>query len=272
MMNLIQKLITFYIESSIHVALSVYALVQITFLYFYFPQNKSFGYFVFFATIVGYNFVKYDRLVTLKHKSTSKGKKLIQLFTAICSLLMLFYGLKLSLKVIITLIPFAVLTFFYATPFLKSTKNLRNIASAKILIIAFVWSGTTVLLPILNTSFIVDSKLILIAIQRFLFVIVLTLPFDIRDFRFDKKHLQTIPQLIGVNRTKKVGFVLLLFCSFIEIFIAPNGIFKSVFFIVFLVLSLFLQGANIYQNKYYCSFWIEGIPVFWWILLMLIPF
>lgn len=270
MMNFIQKLINFYIESSIHVALSVYSLVQITYLYFDFPQNKSFGYFVFFATIVGYNFVKYDKLVTLKHKNAGNGKKLIQLFTAICFLLMFFYGLKLSLKVIITLIPFALLTFFYATPFLKSTKNLRNIASAKILIIAFVWSGTTVLLPILNTAFVVNSKLILVAVQRFLFVIVLTLPFDIRDFRFDKKHLQTIPQRIGVNRTKKIGFVLFLFCSFLEVFIAPNSMFKGIFFVVFVVLLLFLQGANIHQNKYYCSFWVESIPVFWWILLIFI--
>lgn len=268
-MNFAKKLLDFYINSSVHVALEVYALVRITELYFGFSYNEPVDYFVFYGTITGYNFVKYAGIAKLHHRSLTSNLKIIQIFSLVSFCLMIFYGCQLKLKTLLLFIPFGVLTLLYAVPFLGGlTKNLRNIPTIKIFVIGLVWAAVTVLLPVFDSEIQIDTKVILAFIQRLLFVVVLTLPFDIRDFRFDKKHLQTIPQLIGVERTKKLGFVLLALTLVIEFFITPNSNFKSVFVIIFVVLLVFLQRASVKQKKYYASFWVEAIPIFWWILLL----
>lgn len=267
-MKSLQALLNFYINSSIHVALSVVALVRITELYCNLSINKPLNYFIFFGTITGYNFVKYAGLAKLHHKSLTSNLKLIQVFSLLCFFLMLFFGSQLDLKTILLFIPFGLLTLLYAVPFLGGfAKNLRNIPSIKIIIIGLVWAGVTVLIPLIDEKVSINSRVLLIFLQRFLFVIVLTLPFDIRDFRFDKKHLQTIPQLIGVERAKRLGFILLGVTIVLEFLITPSPDFKTVFLIVFFVLLVFLQQASIKQKKYYASFWVEAIPVFWLMLL-----
>ncbi len=145
--------------------------------------------------------------------------------------------------------------------------NLRSVATLKIIVIAMVWAGVTYFIPIYAVNEFESTKVIFGFFQRFLFVVVLTLPFDIRDLRYDLKYLQTIPQLIGIERTKKVGFVLLALTMLIEFFITPNRIFKFVYLLIFMMLLFFLQRAKRKQSKYYASFWVEGLPVIWWLVL-----
>lgn len=260
----------FYINSSIHVALAVYCLVLITEKYYNIPYNKPLNYFIFFGSVFGYNFVKYINFIGLGNQKLTKNLQIIQAFSLSCFLLMLYFASKISIRILFWALPFSLLTLLYAIPFLgKLPKNLRNIPSIKIVIIALVWAGVTVLLPVFNADIAINSKVVLTFLQRFLFVIVLTLPFDIRDFRFDKRQLQTIPQLIGVKRTKKFGFILLLITLVIEFFITPNTNFKTVFLLVFVLLLVLLQRASIKQKKYYASFWVEAIPIFWAVLLLM---
>ena len=103
-----------------------------------------------------------------------------------------------------------------------------------------------------------------------LFVVILTIPFDIRDLRFDHKKLQTLPQILGVERAKKFGFVLLALTMFLEFFITPNSGFKTAYLVVFFILLILLQRAKIKQTKYYASFWVEAVPVIWGIILFVI--
>lgn len=73
-MKLLKQIFDFYLISSIHVALSCYALVRITFHIFHIQYDESMALFVFFGTIVGYNFVKYDALVRVK----KSGRKSVE--------------------------------------------------------------------------------------------------------------------------------------------------------------------------------------------------
>lgn len=265
-MKFLKTLFNFYINASIHVALAVFSLLKITEIYFGLASNEAFSYVVFFGTITGYNFVKYAPVAKLYHKSLTKNLKIIQVLSFLCFVFLCFYGIQLPLKTLVWFTPFLLLTILYAVPI--PNKNLRNIASLKIIIIALVWAGVTVLSPVINAEETFDYKILLSFIQRFLFVIVLTLPFDIRDVKYDAKNLQTIPQKVGVEQTKKIGFVLLALTLLIEFFIAPNSSFKTVFLIVFVILLVLLQRATIQQKKYYASFWVEGIPILWCILLL----
>ena len=146
-------------------------------------------------------------------------------------------------------------------------KNLRNISYLKVIIVAFVWSGTTVLLPLIHTEVNIDSNIVLFAVQRFLIVAVLILPFDIRDIQYDAISLQTIPKKIGIQNTKKLGFVLLLLALVIEFLISTQTTTKNIFLGFSFVTVLFLMRAKENQSRYYSSFWVEALPIFWWIIL-----
>ena len=133
-----------------------------------------------------------------------------------------------------------------------------------------VWAGVTVVVPIFDAHDIVDyQKVSLLFLQRFLLVCVLILPFDIRDIKYDVISLQTIPRKIGIQNTKKLGFVLLLFALVIEFLISAQTTSKNIFLGFSLLPMLFLMRAKENQSKYYSSFWVESLPIFWWILLMI---
>ena len=267
-MTFLKKLLNFYINSSIHVAFAVYAFVRITEIYFEIENNPAFNYFMFYSTITGYNFVKYFGLAKFHHRSLTKDLKVIQLFSLVSFLMMCYYAYQLPIQILILFIPFGFLTVLYAIPLLSGLqKNLRGISYLKVIIVAFVWAGTTVILPLINAEVNVDSNVALYVVQRFLIVAVLILPFDIRDIQYDAISLQTIPKKIGIQSTKKLGFVLLLLALVIEFLISSQTITKNIFLGFSLITLLFLMRAKENQSKYYSSFWVEALPIFWWIIL-----
>jgi len=267
-MTFLKKLLNFYINSSIHVALAAYVFVRITEFYYDLEYNETLNYFIFFATITGYNFVKYFGIAKFHHRSLTKDLKIIQIFSFLCFLLMCYYAYQLPIQILILFIPFGFLTVLYAIPLLSGfQKNLRNISYLKVIIVAFVWSGTTVLLPLIHTEVNIDSNIVLFAVQRFLIVAVLILPFDIRDIQYDAISLQTIPKKIGIQNTKKLGFVLLLLALVIEFLISTQTTTKNIFLGFSFVTVLFLMRAKENQSRYYSSFWVEALPIFWWIIL-----
>ena len=270
-MRYLKRSFDFYINSSIHVALAVYALVRITEMYFDLPYNEPLNYVIFYGTISGYNFIKYANIARFQHRTLTPNLKIIQVFSLLSSMLLLFYASQLSWRTLALFIPFGLVTVLYSVPFNRGVdKNLRQIKSLKILIIAGVWTGVTCIIPLVNIGQEITYEMIFFVIQRFLLIVVLTLPFDIRDMRYDAKSLQTIPQLIGVGRSKWLGFALMILTMLIEFFVTPDANFKTVFSVVFVVLLVFLQHSKTNQRSYYASFWIEGIPIFWWLLLLVI--
>ena len=268
-MNVFKNLFNFYINSSIHVALAVYALVRITEMYFGLPYNEPLDYFIFYGTITGYNFVKYAGVAKFHHRSLTGNLKAIQIFSFFCFLAMCYYGYQLSINTLLYCLPFVVLTVLYAIPFLSGfQRNLRNISYLKIIVVSLVWVGFTVIIPLLGIGEKFSLNIFLNVLQRFLLVVVLILPFDIRDVKYDAISLQTIPKKIGVEKTKKMGFILMIITLLIEFVITPNIYFKNVYMLFFVFVILFLMRAKENQPKYYSSFFVEALPIFWWILLL----
>ena len=57
-MNILKKIFSFYINSSLHVAIAVCAFAMITVIEFDLELSKSVIGFIFFGTVFGYNFIK----------------------------------------------------------------------------------------------------------------------------------------------------------------------------------------------------------------------
>ena len=178
-MRVIKQFFDFYLYSSVHVALAVYAMSFITLKRFNILYDENILYFIFYATITAYNFVKYFGIAKFHHRSLTQSLKAIQIFSFICFAFLCYYALQLPFKSLIYILAFGVITFLYAFPFipkdfyLDNQQNLRDVSGIKVYIIAFVWTGVTVFLPLINNEFTFNADVFITAFQYFIFVIVL---------------------------------------------------------------------------------------------------
>lgn len=251
-------------------ALSVFALVRMTQHVFLIREDTTVAYFAFFGTIVGYNFVKYASLDHGFKMSLRNRLKAIILVSFYSFLAVGFYFFLLQRITQIISVFALILTLLYALPFFPNRRNARNWAGVKIYIVAICWVGVTVFLPIVNAEIAITSDFYLKCIQRFLLIFVLILIFEIIDLSNDDSLLQTVPQKIGVKFTKILGFLLLVPFYFLE-FLKTNFEQKQlvVNLILVLIISLFLLFANERRSKYYTSFWVESIPILWWLMVLI---
>lgn len=251
----------FYINSSIHVALAVVSLSVLSFLEFNLVVDFKLLGFIFFGSITGYNFVKYAGIARLHHRSLARNLRLIQVFSLFCFLGFLYFAFLQELKILFTAAVFGVFTLLYAIPPGKNNQNLRNISGIKIFIIALVWAGVTVIFPLLSK--VEFNQLILEFLQKFCFVIALTIPFEIRDLKYDAGTLKTLPQQVGVQKTKIAGYLLLAVILFLEFW--KDFILVELITLLFIlgVTGIFIKYTKTNQVDYYASFWVEGIPILW---------
>jgi len=267
-MNL-KSILNFYISSSIHVALTVLSLAIITMLDFDISIDFNLCLFIFFGAITGYNIVKYIGIAGLHHLSLTKNLRLIQIFSFFIFLGLIYTLFKLSWDVIAFASLMGVLTLLYILPFFGGGRNLRALAGVKIYFIALVWSGVTVLLPLIGKIDLMYWDVLVEFTQRFLFVFVLTLPFEIRDLKFDMANLKTVAQIFGVRKSKTIGVLTLLPIIILE-FLKVDSDMRSVISLILIsiLLSILLINSRIRQPKYYSSLWVEGVPILWCLLLL----
>lgn len=270
-METLKKIFSFYINSSIHVAIAISALVKITFLKLEIEEENSFLFFSFFGSISAYNFIKYSNVSKLYHKRLTGSMKGIRYLTILSSILFVYFAFLLPLRTVLVFLPFMILSILYAAPILPNKRNLRSFAGIKIFIIALVWTGVSVLMPAIHTEIGLHPDIIIEIIQRFLFVVVIMLPFEIRDLQYDDKELGTIPQMIGVTRAKVFGGVLLVI--FLLLTAAKSELSSTEILSTVSITGislLFLWGTEKKQSEYFCSFWVESIPVMWLITIVLL--
>lgn len=269
-MRILKNLFNLYIDSSIHVALAACGFVGVSVLEFDLSISNELLGFIFFGTITGYNFVKYAEVAKLKHRSLDSHLRTIQVFSFFCFLALGYYLFQLPLKTLVITGGFAALTFFYAIPFL-SFKKLRSLVGMKIIIVALVWAGVTLIIPLVNENVILTNSIWISFFQRMLFVLVLTLPFEIRDLKYDKLALGTLPQRVGVKKTKIIGSLLLMVILIIEFLKSViDWNYAISFMLICGVMAMFLFISEKNQTKYFASFWVENIPMLWFIMLLLL--
>lgn len=276
-MKPLKQLFNFYLNASIHVSLAVCALCLITVEAFGLALDANLLWFVFFASITGYNFVKYYGLAKFHHRSLTNRLKVIQLFSLFCFLGLCWFALQLPFKTLLYAGGLGVVTFLYAIPFLPKRffmdkrQNLRDLGGLKVYVIALVWASVAVLLPVLHLGRELSLDVWVLCFQVFVFVVVLMLPFEIRDLQFDSLRLATIPQKIGIQRTKIFGTLLLIVFVLAECFKAENTPEQWLAVsVTALVSGLVLWFLKEEQNDYYCAFWVEGIPVLWWAIVAIL--
>lgn len=254
-----KKIVDWYIDSSLHVALAAYALIRLTFLWLNTSYDDSVAGFGFFGTIVAYNCIKYYRVISFDTK----------FYGFVCSITILsffasiYYYIQLQMASQIVICIAFLITLLYTFSFFGILKPARNWIGFKIFLVAVSWALITFWLPIMASQSKFTLEIYLQGIQRFVLVYALMCVFEIVDLQFDAVSLKTLPQRIGVKRTKQLGFALLLFFFSIEIIVQKKVCLIDLLFVVLIAVFLFFSKRN--SSKYYSNFWVESIPVLWWL-------
>jgi hypothetical protein len=224
---------------------------------------------MFFSTIASYNFIKYGVEAEKYILVSNNYHKSIQYFSFIALAVVAYHAHFLSLEIWITLGILGIFIGLYALPIFPRTKNLRNLGVMKVLLVAIVWAGTTVVLPAVSVLSEYSWDLGVEVIQRVILIIILLLPFEIRDLAYDKVSLQTLPQRLGVSKTKTLGYILCVIfflLTFLKDQLSSIELVSKG--ILFLALGILMYRTNRKQSQYYASFWVEAIPIFWFVLIV----
>lgn len=266
-MRTLKAIFDFYLDASIHVAVAVISMAGVTFHLLGSSSDINLLGFIFFSVIVCYNFIKYG-VEAYKYLIVSNAyHKIIQIFSFISFAFAIYFLIQLDEEIWVATVVLGVLSALYAVPLLPRAKNLRNLAGLKIYIVAFVWAGFSVLLPVLDANMPLYWDFSVTFIQRMLLVLVLILPFEIRDMQWDHKSLRTLPQVLGIKNTKRlgIGITLMFFLlTFLKDELHQLEIVLRLVLSAALVLVLF-SGKRL-QSRYFVMFWVEAIPIFWFLL------
>ncbi len=269
------RILYFFINTNIFVSISAFCLYKVSELLFGF-ENYKIGLFVFLSTLFAYNYMRlpvfykkhlFDHVSADAHQ---KSSYFFLFFSAFCILLLLF---SLGLKFIQLLLPPILISILY--PLLIKINNkqygIRNIPFLKIFLISFTWSYVTLLLPNLYYDFELDYFLVSSFFERFLFVLAIAMPFDIRDYNCDK--IQTIPNTIGVINSK----ILAWFCLFIiQVLLIIHAVHSNITIPVFLglflsieICSLVIYFTNPERSSFFYSILVESLSIFMYLLVLI---
>jgi len=101
--------------------------------------------------------------------------------------------------------------------------------------------------------------------------LVATIPFEIRDSKTDESGLGTLPQRFGIFKSKLFGLSLLIINTYLLYYILEiNMIFKIIESFIYLILSYGLLVSSSNKTLNFTRFWIEGIPIFWIFILLIL--
>lgn len=200
---------------------------------------------------------------------------------AVILLLPLFFMVSAESKLL--LISLSILSLGYGLP-LFSVGNqkfgLRNIPGLKLLMIGFTWALSVVLLPVfeavnLQHINISRNEILILSVERFLFITAMAIPFDIRDLFQDRKFgLKTIPVVFGEKNAYLLCQILLA-CYLILLFVFRSAGFNADFFA--LTITIILAGYLIFhskfeKNEYYYFFYVDGVLILQYLLMVVFRF
>lgn len=145
-------------------------------------------------------------------------------------------------------------------------EGLRSLYGAKVFYIALVWVLACLGFPVL-VAYVTDVAVpwavaAQLALWMFVFVVAITIPFDIRDRRTDRQYgLRTLPVLLGARRSRWLS-ALLLAGHGVLVLASGYGFGTRILLCSVSVYALLLvRNANAGKNDYFYFLALDGLLV-----------
>lgn len=137
-----------------------------------------------------------------------KNQSIVLFLLAFSAFVVLAMAFFIRIEVLSVLCILGLISFLYNLKIRVRNKiiTLRKIPFAKIFMISLVWSVMAVLLPWTNIyGWQFETKMCMLLCIQFLFIFIITLPFDMNDLEADKEMgIYTIPMVIGDKASKEL--------------------------------------------------------------------
>jgi hypothetical protein len=233
---------------------------------------------IFLACLLDYNI---HRLIKTKYQNHFQKSGNIK-SSFIFNLLIVFLSLATSINLFFIseelyfdFLCIAALTLAYTLPFVFKNKYInliKKIPFLKTAMLAFVWTYLTVNIPIkLSNTILNDYEYIALFTGRFLFISVVTLPFEMRDKETDLKdgvlslaHILTFRQLHFLAFLM-LGIMNVIMCWYLD---EVGSLALCIAFVISSALLFWLiQYKKIQRNRYYYQVFIDGALIIQFLLV-----
>ena len=258
----IERLLIHIVYTNIIVAISTASLcagftyrIGIDHWYYY-------GFFGFSSTFAVYNGQRLIKSATQKETPwlnwVRKHQRVLYLWViamslgSLCSLLLI--G-QFNWKSLVLIAAAGLISLFYIVPI--KGRNLRELAYVKIHLIAITWTVVLIAFPIVSEEQPIGN-LVWVIFAHYLYILAVTIPFDIRDLKYDSKLQKTLPQLMGVAGSK--GLAVICLAAFAGIMLWQMNSLGSniIFYLAIAVQFLFIILMKESRGDLYCAGGIDG--------------
>lgn len=232
--------------------------------------------FVGFATLATYNFqriVKFrnrpEYLKAGRNNWLFRNRKKLSLITLIAGIGTSFFAFYLPIQAYPTLFFMALLSLLYVVRFIPRKGKrlaLRDLPLMKVFLIALVWTVVSVVIPLQTGSGVESTSFTrsfgLVLLEKFAFLMAITIPFDIRDVAFDDPNQQTIPQLLGVQKSIQVAIAFALISFVASALLCLNGNYSHLTLSAFagstLLNLFFITNSNPKKTEMFFAGGVDG--------------
>ena len=135
-------------------------------------------------------------------------------------------------------------------------RNMREIPYIKIHLISISWALILIVFPALNEG--LGTPIVWVALAHYCYVLGVTIPFDIRDLKYDEPSQKTVPQVLGVTGARIVSLFLIAVFIVIMLYINEKLRWNGLFYVSVLTQMVLVVLMNEKRSDVYCAGWIDG--------------
>lgn len=258
-----QKIADILVYSNTLIALAALSQSALTYLVLTIPPSPWVLTVEFCSTFLLYNF----SLLIIRPKNPAQSpfertrwyyrhEHILRVLSAVAGVALIIAVLHLHFYTMQFLAGVGIFSFLYNFPFLPSKhgkEGLRKIPLLKIFHISILWSLSTVGLPVVESLFTehainwFDANYL--GILKILFILLCTLPFDVRDMEQDRYYnLRTIPTVFGMEKSIQLNYIVLSLHS-VCVLLSPYAIAIKTGLIITNVLIAIVLKTIVYNPK-----------------------
>ncbi|MGK6349916.1 UbiA family prenyltransferase [Parapedobacter sp. DT-150] len=276
--NYIREGLDMLLFSNVFIAGCAVAQGRLTYSLLSLPVNYSVLAILGCATLALYNFSMI--LARPRHPETSPYRRVRWIFqherslwgwTGVALVVCLVFGLRLHLPSFALLGVMGAMGLAYNVPFIRIKgerhwAGLRQVTGLKLFYIGAIWAMSSVLLPVAEVYHdgfaIFWPQVLMLMGWVFLFVVAITIPFDIRDIYQDRYYgLKTIPVLVGERKALALSSLLLVL-HIGWVWLSPYVLtIRLVLCLVSLLCLLIIVFSPMKKNEYYYFLVLDGTLV-----------
>jgi len=265
----VRKLFKVWVYSNLHIAFIAFLFSMESNFIFHIKDDLKSPLLVFFSTLFIYN-LGYYRSILFKgepQRSAAEWMKehrsywIFSLLISLLAIIYIFSAFSIKSQIIVGILSlFSFLYILHEVKFASFTLSIRSIPVFKLIIVSGIWMLVTIL-PQLVEHDLLESQFAwqTLMAERFLFILPITMLFDVRDMESDPIDLKTLPKLTSIAFTKGLAIFFLTLAYFFfykqQFPLATNAL-MLLLYIAMLTTILYSKPS---RGELYYSGWFDAL-------------